>query len=289
MSRAVGPVSRLWQKLPASLRAVLSGLFVFLALQLGWNVLAVANMRSFPHIPWSAPLVLLYLWVVFQFFNGRWGPASTSAARRTALGARRLTAEEWWAVLPACLTAVVFIISMTILLYRIIEVPADSAAMPELPWWSQYVMLVMISIVAGVSEEAGFRGYMLGGLLRRHGVGVAIGVSSVMFWLMHLNHASGSARAVSLILMGATLSCLTICTRSILPAIVAHVTADSIVFIGATAGIGPDYIWSPLPLARTGLDTFFWILLLLCIVSFLAGAAILSRGRSSASVEEPGC
>ena len=50
MSRAVGPVSRLWQKLPASLRAVLSGLFVFLALQLGWNVLAVANMRSFPHI-----------------------------------------------------------------------------------------------------------------------------------------------------------------------------------------------------------------------------------------------
>ncbi len=288
MSRAVGPVSRLWQKLPASLRAVLSGLFVFLALQLGWNVLAVANMRSFPHIPWSAPLVLLYLWVVFQFFNGRWGSASTSAARRTALGARRLTAEEWWAVLPACLMAVVFIISTTILLYRIIEVPADSAAIPELPWWSQYVMLVMISIVAGVSEEAGFRGYMLGGLLRRHGVGVAIGVSSVMFWLMHLNHASGSARAVSLILMGATLSCLTICTRSILPAIVAHVTADSIVFIGATAGIGPDYIWSPLPLARTGLDTFFWILLLLCIVSSLAGAAILSRGRGSAAVEGPG-
>ncbi|MCP3978419.1 MAG: CPBP family intramembrane metalloprotease [bacterium] len=285
MSPEVGPVSRLWRKLPASLRAVLSGLFVFFALQLGWNVLAVANMRLFPHIPWSAPLVLVYLWVVFRFFSGAWGPASTSARRRAAMGARRLSAREWRAVLPTCLAAVVFIISTTILLYRIIEVPGDAAAMPELPWWSQYVMLLMISLVAGVSEEAGFRGYMLGGLLRRHGAGVAVGVSSVMFWLAHLNHASGYARAVSLILMGATLSYLTICTRSILPAIVAHATADSTVFIGAAAGIGPDYIWSPLPLARTGLDTYFWILLLLSIVSCLAGAAMLSRDRSGAAVE----
>jgi hypothetical protein len=48
------------------------------------------------------------------------------------------------------------------LTHRLIAVPEDPDHLPALPWWTLYSTLIMISIVAGVSEEGGFRGYMQG-------------------------------------------------------------------------------------------------------------------------------
>ena len=50
------------------------------------------------------------------------------------------------------------------------------------------------SFADGVSEEAGFRGYMQGPLMRRYGPVVAVLVVSVVFWVAHFNHPSGIAR-----------------------------------------------------------------------------------------------
>lgn len=266
-----------WRRLPVLLRALVAGCAVFMALQLGWNILLPLNLMLTPAIPWSVPLTLLYLWVVFSFFNGRWKPHSTSDARSESMRARRLSREEWKSALVASAFVLVFFVSATMIFYRLIDVPADDSAMPELPWWTLYAMLVMVSIVAGVSEEAGFRGYMQRPLEKRYGPVFAIAVSAIMFWLAHLNHASGVARFPGLVVMGASLGALACCARSILPAIITHAAADAITFVCSTAGIGPDYLWSPTPIKESGIDAFFWLMLLVVIVSGTSMVVTLRR------------
>lgn len=268
---------RLWSRLPVLVRAIVGGGFVFLALQSGCNLLFLANLQVAPSVPWSAPLGLLYLWVVFQYFNGRWKPSSTSAARRESMRARRLAPREWPPALIACAAVIVFIISTTVISYRLIDVPAEETGLPETSMLSIYTWLVMISIVAGVSEEAGFRGYMQSALERRYGPVFAVAVSAFMFWVAHLNHANGVPRIVALCIMGGSLGTLTVCARSILPAMLAHAAADTIIFVGGTAGFGPDYLWNPLPLRETGLDGFFWITVVAVVVSGAVGYAALRQ------------
>jgi len=239
------PIVNLWLRLPLLVRTVVGGVAVFMALQLGWGAFLIANLSFLPNVPWSAPLTLLYLWVVFQFFNGRWGSQNTSQMRRNSMRARGLSAKEWPPALLGSLSVVVFIIAATLLMYRLIEIPADDAALPELPWWTYYTILVMVSVVAGVSEEAGFRGYMQSPLESRYGTVFAIAVSSLMFWVVHLNHNSGFARFVPLVIMGAALAILARGARSIWPAIIAHAAADATIFVCGTLELGPREIWYP--------------------------------------------
>ena len=284
LSRVVG----LWHRLPVLIRSVVGGFFVFIVLQTGCTMLFLANIELSPAVPWMLPAGLLYLWVMFRFFDGQWGFRSTADARRESLRARRLDRKEWAAALGAALPVMIFFISVTMVSYRLVVVPGEELPMPEMPWWSTYSVLLMISIVAGVSEESGFRGYMQAPLEKRYGPAVAIGVASVMFWLGHLNHANGIARVVALVVMGASLGTLAWCARSIFPAIIAHAMADSIIFIGSVSGVGPDYIWTPVPLRESGVDGFFWVTIMVMVLSGFAAtvtlrrlAAITGAGRSS--------
>jgi len=282
-SRVVG----LWHRLPVLVRSVVGGFFVFFVLQTGCTLLFLANIELSPSVPWMLPAGLLYLWVMFRFFDGQWGFRSTADARRQSLRARRLDRNEWTAALWAALPVMIFFITVTMVSYRLVIVPSEELPMPELPWWSTYSVLLMISIVAGVSEEAGFRGYMQAPLEKRYGPVIAIGVASVMFWLGHLNHANGVARVAALVVMGASLGTLAWCSRSIFPAIIAHATADSIIFIGSVSEVGPDYIWTPVPLRESGVDSFFWVTVMVMALSGFAAvvtlrrlAAITGAGRS---------
>jgi membrane protease YdiL (CAAX protease family) len=272
-----------WLRLPLLVRTIVGGLAVFFALQIGWNGMMIANLMTSPNIPWSMPLAAVYLWVVFQFFNGRWGSVGTAEARRNSMGARRLSRQEWTTASVATGLVTVFIIAATLLTYRMIEIPVDDYPLPEMPWWTLYSTLLMVAIVAGVSEEAGFRGYMMGPLEKRYGPMVAITISSFMFWIAHLNHASGFARFVPLMIMGTALALLTRSARSIIPAIIAHASADAIIFICGTLELGPRGIWYPEQLSETGLDTLFWADLVVVVVSGMALFFLLRRMSQAAS------
>lgn len=268
---------RLWFRLPVVARAVLGGAFVFLVLQSGCTLLFVANLKLAPAVPWSVPLGLLYLGTAFQYFNGRWKPRSTAAARRDSMRARPLSGHAWRLALAACAATIVFIISTTILSYRLIEIPAEELGLPDTSALSTYSWLVMIAIVAGVSEEAGFRGYMQSALEKRYGSVLAVTVSAVAFWAAHLNHANGAPRIVALCIMGASLGVLALSARSILPAIIAHAMTDAIIFVCGTAGFGPDYLWNPVPLRDTGLDGFFWVTMAALTVAAASGVLFLRK------------
>jgi membrane protease YdiL (CAAX protease family) len=281
MSRILG----WWVRLPVLLRAIVGGLFVLFVLQTGSTLIFLANMSVSPSIPWMLPVGLAYLWVMFRFFDGRWGFRSTAVARRESMRARRLDRKEWAAALGAALPVMIFFIAVTMIYYRLVTVPSEELPMPDMPWWSTYAVLLMISVVAGVSEEAGFRGYMQAPLEKRYGPVVAIVVAAAFFWLAHLNHANGVPRVGALFVMGASLGVLAWCARSIYPAIIAHATADTIVFMGSVSGVGPDYIWEPVPLQDSGIDGFFWVVIGAVVVSGVVSIVMLRRLSSIVRAE----
>jgi membrane protease YdiL (CAAX protease family) len=269
----------LWQKVPVLLRAILGGLVVFFVLQTGSTLIFLGNMSFYPSIPWLLPVGFGYLWVMFRFFDGQWGFKTTAVARHESMRARRLSREEWKAALGAAIPVMFFFIFVTMISYRMVVVPAEELPMPEMPWWSTYSVLLMISVVAGVSEEVGFRGYMQSPLEKRYGPVVAIVVAAIFFWLAHLNHANGVPRVGALFVMGASLGTLAWCSRSILPAIIAHAAADTIIFMGSVSSVGPDYIWEPVPLKDSGVDGFFWVVVGLGVVSGVVSFLTLRRLR----------
>jgi hypothetical protein len=54
-------VERLWLCLPIALRAVLSGIVVAAAGTVPWAGLVSANIRHEPTLPWSVPIMAVYL------------------------------------------------------------------------------------------------------------------------------------------------------------------------------------------------------------------------------------
>jgi membrane protease YdiL (CAAX protease family) len=262
------PIS-LWGRVPLAVRAVISGFVVFQVIQMGWLVLFLLNIQHLPTVPWNVPLGLLFLWVTFSYFNGRWAPRSTSKPRQISMRARRLTRREWqWSLLAIPLLALL-LFSFIIVFYRLtgIHIPEDDFDLSALPWWTLLPSLVMLSINAGVSEEAGFRGYMQGDLEAHYGPKIAIISTAVIFWLLHLNHVSGPARFALLIVMGLLLGSLAHAANSILPAIVAHAFVDSFAFITGAGGIGLEGIHDITPIAETGVDVRFMIALILLLLS----------------------
>ena len=270
-------VLRLWARVPLPVRAIVSGMFVFFVLQNGFLAFFLINTQVLPIVPWSVPLGLLWLWVFCRYFNGKGWPASTSAARRTAMRAPGLMRRQWgWSLLllPIFL---IFLTSVINVVYRFLVIPEEAFDISMFPWWTLYPCLVMVSINAGVSEEAGFRGYMQGGLERRFGPAIAIAITSVLFWVAHLNHSSGAARFALLIAMAAFLGALTYCAGSIWPAIVAHASLDTIFFVMSAAEVAPWFFRQPEMLSETGVDAPFVVFSLLLVLSGLAAAVVLRK------------
>src|SRR5687767_15536912 len=85
-------------------------------------------------------------------------------------------------------------------------------------------LLLMAAPVAGIVEEAAFRGYMQGPIERRHGLVVAILITGTMFAIAHLDF--------TLILwpyyvaVAAIYGTVTSITGSILPAVVLHTAGN---------------------------------------------------------------
>lgn len=222
-----------WQRLPIIVRAVLIGILVNL-LALPWPILAGTNFRLFPRIPWSVAVMAIYLWLCWQYLGGRGWPQSTADFRRRSLRARPVSARAWrWSFLAfglgwASLKAFEFVFT------RIFKVPQE--AFPNVsayPFVTVLAYILMVAIVAGVYEEAGFRGYMQGPIERRHGPWVAYLVVGITFWLAHITGYIGHwglfFASIWYFLVAATLlGALAYLTDSILPGVVLHALGDAI-------------------------------------------------------------
>lgn len=277
----------LWRRLPVVARAVLVGLACSLAGTLPFSLLAGANLYFGASVPWSVPLVAGYLWIYWRYLQGRWWPSSTAEFRRESLrGQAPDSARVWgWALLTGVL-GLAFSFTLTPALARLTPISFSlPAELLQAPPVTVVALILLISVQAGVVEEASFRGYMQSVIERRHGVVLAVAVPTVVFGLGHLTGGLGEMNAVRMaliLLAGVFYGILTHLSGSILPGVIIHALGDA---------IGILLIWWRQIHVRgavervTGLrtavdDPWFWILTGLALVS--GAAMVWAFGRLAA-------
>lgn len=279
--------ARVWERVPSAARAVIVGFIVLLAGNFLPQGLFAANLK-WPAAPWSAALIAVYLWLYWQYVGGRWWPRSTSAARRRDLRAVPLSRVLWrWSLLAGAL-GIAALTTLTYALGRLVPLGLDfPEVLEELPTMTMVTMVVTISIMAGMVEEAAFRGYMQSRIERRHGPVTAILVVSVFFVLAHLPTSIAALPRMGLILIASIgYGVLAWMTGSILPGLVLHAAGDIVGFGLLWLSLRGSSATSELPVR--GLDNpMFWanvvetlVLAILTVWAFrrLAAASRVAHG-----------
>ncbi|HEX9493457.1 MAG TPA: CPBP family intramembrane glutamic endopeptidase [Thermoanaerobaculia bacterium] len=222
---------RLWRRLPVIVRAVVVGWVVSGVGHQVSGVLFYANLQWWRAVPWSAPLVILWLWMFWQYFGGRWWPASTSQARAEGLAARPLSPRMWrWALVAGGL-GMISIALLSIVLSPITPktFKVFYSLFVRMPFPTVVVRVITLSAVAGIVEEAGFRGYMQGMIERRHGPVVAIAITTFFFVIVHFGgiQAMNAPRALGIAVASVMYGLLAHLARSIVPGIILHTLGDA--------------------------------------------------------------
>jgi membrane protease YdiL (CAAX protease family) len=219
-------------------------LTILLAIVTGVAVLVTGNwvallvnlqVRGGATVPWSILAVAIYLWAWWQFLSGKWAAADGGETRRTLLRANRVPRGLWLPALGAGLLGFTALLALLSLAARVVDLPEGTpiATPAGMPVVTVVLLLTTQSIIAGVTEEAAFRGYMQSLIERRHGLLLAILINGILFGLLHFgNHP----RDVLLMLpyyvaVAAVYGGLTWATDSILPALVLHSAGDVVVLV----------------------------------------------------------
>ena len=150
-----------------------------------------------------------------------------------------------------------------------------------MPVVAALALLVMASIVAGVTEEAAFRGYMQGPIERRYGLCLAVLVNGTVFGLLHFpTHPSDVLWMLPYyIAVSAVYGGLTWAANSILPALVLHAAGDVVVLTRWWLTGRPEWqIGATLPplVSESGIDAPF-VLTAIVAVTLVAATAVAYR------------
>jgi membrane protease YdiL (CAAX protease family) len=244
-----------------TVQAVIVGMLVMLGGTIPRNLLFAANLRYYPAIPWAIPLTAVYLWFFWQYLDGAGPPATTADERRESLRARRLTGSAWsWSLLAGGLGIVALVVALQLVNRLLVLPPQQLPDLAQVPRITVVALLVMAAPVAGIVEEAAFRGYMQGPIERRYGIVVAILITGTMFAIAHLDF--------TLILwpyyvaVAAIYGMVTYLSGSILPAVALHTIGN--LYSNSDLWLHGQSEWqAPADPSRliwsTGADASFWI------------------------------
>ena len=255
-------MTNLWRRLPVLLRAILSGLALAAVGTTPWALLSSANLKYWSLVPWSVPPTLLWLWFFWRYARGEGWPRSTTEARRVNLRANEVV--DW----GAAIFAGMFGLAAVVLLLRVMNrmVPVAQQQVPDIsriPGITLLLILATGALVAGVVEEAAFRGYMQSPIERRHGPVIASPVTGVLFGAMHFSHPEVTlAMMPYYVAVAAVYGMLAYLTNSILPSLVLHALGNFFGGIGLLFAGGPRPMESPPPqplIWQTGPDSDFWL------------------------------
>lgn len=265
----------LWRRLPVIVRAVLTGLVLAAVGTTPWAVLVSANTKHWSAVPWAAPPTALYLWLFWRYVQGAGWPRATAEARRMNCRVNRLSEDVWGLALFAGGLGLVAVVLFLRVMNRLVKLPQQQDLdVARFPFVTVLLWVLMGSIVAGVVEEASFRGYMQGPIERRHGPVLAILVTGSLFGFAHFTHPE-----VTLILMpyylavAAVYGALAYLTNSILPSMVLHAGGNVLGAFDLFARGRSEWqaSSSPQPLIwETGADASFWFSL---VATLVVGAA----------------
>lgn len=218
-----------WGRLPAFVRAIVMGGAVVSAVTVPWVVLVSLNLQRNAAVPWSVAVTGAYLLVFWMFVSGRTWPRATAARRRELLRIEPMTrAALGWALVALVLGFLAAFVFLMGVYARLVDIPASPFPATEgTPWYVVLAYLAMVGIVAGVAEEAGYRGYMQSELERAYGPAVAIALTTAVFAAAHLSLALAPFIAMVSVVLGV----VAYLGRSIWPGIWVHGVYDTFVTV----------------------------------------------------------
>jgi membrane protease YdiL (CAAX protease family) len=169
------------------------------------------------------------------------------------------------------LTAVELLQSIT---SRLVLLPQQREIDPsQFPVVTVALWVIMSAIVAGVAEEASFRGYIQGPIERRHGPVVAVLVTGSLFGFAHFSHPEvGLILMPYYLLVAAVYGATAYFTNSIYPGLVLHAGGNMLGTLNLLTRGASEWQASPpsVPLVwETGTDISFWM----TIAGFIAALA----------------
>lgn len=287
-----------WQRLPTIARALLSGVAVALGGLLPWAAFSLFNQRYGVAVPWAIVPTALWLWLYWRWIGGHGWPSTTSATRRQLRRANAVDPDLFGMAMLAGMVGFAALAPFTILLNRLVTLNQAKPIVlpPDMPAITAFMLLIMASVVAGVTEEAGFRGYLQSPIEKRHGIVAAILVSGLLFGLAHFRHHPGVATLGMLpyyMYAAALYGLIAYATNSIIPGLVLHAVGD--VFVLSRWWLTGRGEWqltesTPATIWQTGPDGAFWTALAAFIV--LGGAAtatfaaLIAAGREKRAIIE---
>jgi len=275
----------LWKRLPVIVRAVLAGALATTAGTLPWAALVAANIKVLPAIPWSVPIAALYIWLLFRYLRGAGWPAATAQARRESCRANDVPGDLFGGAIVAGIVGLVALLLFQSMFTRMVRLPQQPVDdLRHIPAFTLMALIVMGSVVAGVIEEAGFRGYMQGPIERRHGPVVAILVTSALFGLAHYSHRETTLALMPFYMgVGVIYGLMAYLSGSIWPSLFLHTLGD---VFGAFQVLATGRAeWQAAPATTPliwdiGTDATFW---LTAFGFAVATAAAIAAYRSLAS------
>jgi len=281
-------LSHFWNRLPAIVRGILVAELVVSLGAIPPSVEVILNLRTSPSIPWMLVVTFAWLSIFWWYVSGHGRPRSTQEARRRDLRAPSLSKPAWiWALIAGTL-GITGTIAMAFVTARLARLPREAFAAPV--DFSKYGTLTIIcaiaciSATAGVVEEAGFRGFLISPIQRRHGWTIAILISGIMFFLdHHLSHAYATFVFLPFFLAISVVHGLLVkYSGSIRPSVLLHALADFIVIPVSYGLVGTFSVES---VSVTGINREFviWIaVMVICLGAFVPALRILGSRSETA-------
>ncbi len=207
-------------------RAAILGIFIAMFGQGIWSAILVINLKTTPSIPWAVAVMLVLLWLMWQYLGGRWWPRSNSEARRRSLRANLVSRRVFaWAMLSGALSLVA-LSAYWIVMSQIVRVPSSVLAnMSSYPFLTTVSMVVTGSIVSPLLEQAGIWGYCQVMLEGEFSGPVAVVLTAILFAILPHPpmHAVLWPKLIFYFLTGAMLGVTAYLTKSILPGLTVHI------------------------------------------------------------------
>ena len=281
-------LSHFWNRLPAIVRGILVAELVVSLGTIPPSVAVILSLRTSPSIPWMLVVTFAWLSIFWWYVSGHGRPRSTQEARRRDLRAPSLSKPAWiWALIAGTL-GITGTIAMAFVTARLAHLPREAFAAPV--DFSKYGTLTIIcaiaciSATAGVVEEAGFRGFLISPIQRRHGWTIAILISGIMFFLdHHLSHAYATFVFLPFFLAISVVHGLLVkYSGSIRPSVLLHALADFIVIPVSYGLVGTFSVES---VSVTGINREFviWIaVMVICLGAFVPALRILGSRSETA-------
>jgi membrane protease YdiL (CAAX protease family) len=266
-----------WKRLPVVVRALLSGSAMAAAGALPWAFLVGLNLKHGSAFPWAVLPTALYLWLYWRYARGNGWPRSTADARRSSCRANRVADDVWGMALLAGILGLAGLLLLQHVQSRLVTLPQQQDIDPsQYPLLTVVAWVTMSALVAGVTEETSFRGYMQGPIERRHGPVIAILLTGTLFGFAHATHAEFDLTLMPFYLGVATVyGTLAYLTNSIYPGMLLHAGGNVLAAIGLFAAGASEWQAAPegQPLIwETGADAGFWLTVAIALI--VTGAAV---------------